>query len=219
MNPYSYADKVIRQLRESINIDMGNTLNAMSFDELNVVQTQGITKELYRTLNRKAKQAVRRVMKRAYRDAYLEVTGTSVDDDELLEAAYLGLLNGFHPVTKYQYTSEVLRKRDRLTEAVLAVESSASGVNAVRQGVRDAFGTAGRFWDRQATQYIDFGVDTGRTAGFKRAGVLEVIWHSQSDDRVCPDCWERDEQVYPIDDIPPKPHPRCRCWWSPVIRK
>ncbi len=62
-------------------------------------------------------------------------------------------------------------------------------------------------------------VDTARIDTFKKNGIRRVKWQTQEDEKVCEECNERDGKIYPIDNIPTKPHYRCRCWVEPVLEK
>ena len=55
--------------------------------------------------------------------------------------------------------------------------------------------------------------NTFESTGF----VSEFRWMTTQDDRVCPICAPRDQQVYNMNEEHPPAHPRCRCWIQPVV--
>lgn len=63
----------------------------------------------------------------------------------------------------------------------------------------------------------------GQMLGYRNSGVVEQVeWRTTVDERVCPICGPMDSRRAPLSDpqiegvgIPA--HPRCRCWWVPVI--
>ena len=65
-------------------------------------------------------------------------------------------------------------------------------------------------------QYADDVTDSARIKAFTDAGVEQVQWHTAGDEKVCQVCRERNGEIYPIDNIPDKPHRKCRCWLAPV---
>lgn len=213
-NPYAYADAQIDKLKGYISAEFQNEANVMLFDELNVAKVQEHGKALFGRLKSRNRIVFKRVARNAYREARAEArrAGHQGNDDiEAIETALIvALLARYHPVTGYVYANETLRKRDRLCEAI----SSASN----RQSMREAFGRAARLWFNQSQQYVDFAVDDARMQAFSDAGVYEVMWVAEHDERTCAVCKERDGTIYPITDVPDKPHPRCRCYLRAVSR-
>lgn len=64
--------------------------------------------------------------------------------------------------------------------------------------------------------------EEGMLESVKRAqesGLVEYIWHSAMDDRVCPRCAANNGKVFRYDIMPPGGHPGlaagCRCWAEP----
>ena len=98
----------------------------------------------------------------------------------LPSALVTALFLQYNPVTKYQYENELERKQQRLMESLLSDQD--------RWHMRDSFNTGARVWFTQARQYIDFAVDDGREAAFDDAGVDEVVWVTQKDEKVCKEC-------------------------------
>ena len=60
--------------------------------------------------------------------------------------------------------------------------------------------------------YADFTSDEANLKALQDSGVKYGRWNAENDARTCDVCNERAGKIYPIDRIPPKPHPGCRCW-------
>ena len=129
------------------------------------------------------------------------------------------LLNKPNSVTQYIYTSEVIRKRDRLLEAVLTIKADASANSALdRKAINHAMKRAFSLWYRQLKQYAIDVTDEARVQAFHDVHVRYVKWNAAKDDNVCQQCRERDGIIYDIENVPKKTHYFCRCWLSPVNR-
>ncbi len=57
----------------------------------------------------------------------------------------------------------------------------------------------------------------GRVAFYRLVGVEKVQWITADDERTCPECAPLDGKVFAIDDVPPIPHPNCRCSRTAVV--
>ena len=51
----------------------------------------------------------------------------------------------------------------------------------------------------------------GRNKFYNQIGVKRIVWVTAGDERTCPQCGPLDGKEFPIDEIPPFPHPQCRC--------
>ena len=131
--------------------------------------------------------------------------------DSIVEMYLTGILSDPNSVTKYEYDAEVVRKRDRAKEAVIATAGKVQKRMELEKAIR--------IWNQMTQQYVDIVSDTAAVAAMKKAGVKYVKWHTQHDERVCEDCRELDGRIFPIDLVPNKLHWRCRCWISPVLDK
>ena len=169
----------------------------MKFDELNVLS---VCKALYADLDRDNRRAYLELAIKKYLES--EPHGNDMPDEDWLDE----FLMEYDPVTKYVYTNEVERKRDRLAEAVNA---STAKVKEFNRGLG--------YWVQMTAHYADSTSDTATIKAFKDAGIEKVKWNSQDDDKVCEVCNERDGAVYLIDNVPPKPHWGCRCFLTPVL--
>ena len=111
------------------------------------------------------------------------------------------------PVVLYQFLSEAERKKHRLIEALSAVKDN-RGIAANKSEEIDK---ALKLWTIQTAHFADKSVDEATAEGFMAAGIEEVKWIAVDDNRTCSTCYERDGEIYPLDEVPPKPHLRCRC--------
>lgn len=141
---------------------------------------------------------------------------------EVITSAWVSaFLEKSNPVTGFIFDNEVERKKQRLIEAL------ASSPNPIRE-----IDNAKRYWTAQSTQYADDITDAAMLEGYKDvpllpeasedsssgrpAGIKYVRWVTEEDGKVCPVCAARHGRIYPIDEVPPKPHYHCRCWVEPL---
>ena len=76
---------------------------------------------------------------------------------------------------------------------------------------------AERYIAKQLTQTADDYTMSTLIEALKAAGVKEVEWVTEHDERVCEECGPRDGVIYPIDKVPQIPaHYNCRCIIIPV---
>ena len=126
-------------------------------------------------------------------------------EDTITEEWILAFLEEPDPVMLYAFLPETDRKKQRLVEALSVAQN------------RDAeIDKALRYWTLQMSQFADNAVYRARLDAFRDAGVEYVRWVTQDDERVCDDCDDLDDQVFPIDEVPPPQHPRCRCYIVPA---
>ena len=163
------------------------------------------------------KQAYIKIAKEASEEAADDVkkeTGVAVKPLRTDEKYVDSVLAEYNPVTGYLYEAEADRKRARLAEALIA---------AVLFGMRAEYHKELRkfadLWHTQTLQYGETMVDQTRLDTFKKNGIKRVRWVSENDERVCKTCKERNGNIYKIEELPEKPHYRCRCWIEPVLEK
>ena len=192
---YEYTDKVIRYMWKRF-LRLFNQFNGLtSFDELNVLQS---SKSLYEELEKITEDGLLLIAKRAYSDN----KGYVVDAFSI--AWLLGWLNDYNPVTKYVYIHEIERKCARFAESILANDNRAQEIEI-----------ALRYWSNMVTQYSIDITDKAVMQAYLDNAVEKVIWVTCKDERRCKECKERDNKVYDIAKVPPKPHLRCRCYLLP----
>ena len=202
---YKLLDKLLAQEMKRIRSSF-NQLSVMGFDELNVVNTRKATQKMYDGFLKDNEAIYLKVARDAYKKATEGSKKVEIDREWLL-----GVLAGYNLVTGYIYNREADRKRLRLNEQILT---------AREYGNRDIFHSSLRksanLWWTQTSQYGISVVDEATIKGFKDIGVKKVQWIAADDEKTCPTCGARDNKVYHINKIPPKPHYGCRCYIVPV---
>lgn len=127
---------------------------------------------------------------------------------ERAETQVSDLLSTPNPVTGYSYDNEVMRKKERCEESIIAAYG--------KSGKQAELDKALRLWSQMSGQYADAVSDDANLQALFAANVKYVRWNTQEDERVCNTCDDRGGKIYRIDRIPDKPHWRCRCWCTPV---
>lgn len=178
--------------------------NLAHFDELTVLQT---VKRLYKDLESDNEEVFLDLAKEEYSycRSYWSLDGEQKKPDRKW---LLALLAAYNAVTKYVYLNEVTRKRDYTAEGVIASSAKAA---EFRRGLS--------YWAQFTAQAAEDVTDEATLKAFHDAGITYVRWITQEDEKVCEECKERGGVVYPINNIPPKPHRRCRCHFEPVRKK
>lgn len=203
--PYNHADKALKVLNDTMGREFQNMSVSLRFDELNVIEVKKEVGAMYTRINRAVKRQFRMVARKVFEDTEKEL---GVAHTEFASGAFiLALFKRYDPVTKYVYTSEWARKRDRLVESIMASD----GRHELRQALKRALDLMAL----QVRQYADNLTDEARHEVFVRAGVDEVKWNTQHDGKVCRECADRDGMIFPIDAVPDK-HYRCRCYLTAV---
>lgn len=207
MNVYSAADKAIKLMNRK-NLRAFNHLKLAKWDEANIIREVGT---VYDT---SAKDARKRYLEIAI-DAYIAAMLSAGQNgkkakrkamDDITDDWILAMLEESDPVTLYAFLPEKDRKKERLIEALAAAQNRNLEIDK-----------ALRYWTLQVGQYAINAVDRARMEAFFDAGVENVMWNAEKDEKTCEICRERDGKVYAIEDVPSKPHLNCRCWYSPVL--
>lgn len=204
--PYGHADKALKRLKGVMESEFQNFSTSFGFDELNYPDIQKRVSDLYNRIDTEVRSELQDEAEQVWEDTENEI---GVAHEEFASAAFLiALLKGFNRVSKYVYTREWTRKRDRLVESLMA---SGGGNQEIRQALQRAL----NLMIRQVRQYADNVTDEAREQVFAAAGISEVMWNAQKDAVTCKVCSERDGQVYRLGEVPDK-HPRCRCFLTAV---
>lgn len=212
---YRYLDSLLDAEREKIRTEF-NRLSVTGFDELNVIGTQKTTQAMF---DRFLKDNEALYLKSA-KDAYKKAVGTAKGDgfsgkESGVDSDWLaGVLGAYHLVTGYLYHKEVDRKRMRLNEQILTAREYDN-----RRMYQDSLRKTANLWWTQTVQYGISTVDEATIKAFKDMGVERVRWVAADDEKTCPTCGSRDNKVYKVSELPPKPHYRCRCHIVPVKAK
>ena len=209
---YKHLDALLEIEKKKIRTEF-NRLSVTGFDELNVVNTRKTTQSMYDKFIsdneamylKAAKDSYKKALKTAQREGY------SGKETEIDGEWVAGILIGYNLVTGYLYGKEAERKRLRLNEQILTAREYSN-----RTMFQDSLRKAANLWWTQTVQYGISMVDEATIRAFKDMGVKEVRWIAADDEKTCPTCGARDNQVYQVNKIPPKPHYGCRCYIVPV---
>lgn len=212
---YELTDILIALLLNKLRKEV-NRLDVMGFDELSAPNVTKLTKAMIERLLKDNKQAFLKIAKEATEEASEDVQALGVPAKPIpVDGDYVdGILGEYNPVTNYLYYPEADRKRSRLVEAIL----TAVAINS-RNDYHKELKKFANLWHTQTLQYGETMVDKTRVDTFKKNGIKRVRWETEKDERVCEECKKRDGKIYPIGNIPPKPHYRCRCWVVPLLEK
>ena len=212
---YRYLDKLLKAEKQKIKAAF-NRVGAMGFDELNVVNTRKTTASMYNRFLEENEVLYLKAAKDAYGRAVKKARAEDFSGEEAeVDGEWLaGLLAGYNLVTGYLYGKEADRKRLRLNEQILTAREYGN-----RSMFHDSLRRAANLWWTQTTQYGISSVDEATIKGFTDMGVERVRWIAADDERTCPTCGARDNKIYKITDLPPKPHYGCRCYIVPVSEK
>lgn len=203
---FEYADKAIRDMNRR-NIKNFRRLRQLKFDELNILDA---VSDVYDKIARVAKKWYLEIARHAYMAALMELGKSEKEakeaaSEEITEDYIIEMLDEYDPVTLYQFMPEIERKKQRLIEALIASHKKQSEIDK-----------ALRYLTLQLSQYADKAELEATLQAYKDAGIKKVRWITQEDEKVCGTCAPRDGKVYDIDNVPERPHYRCRCILVPV---
>ena len=212
---YNYLDTLLEKLKKKLRVDF-NRLGMMGFDELNVVNTKKVTKEMFDRLTAENEKAYKKVAADAYDKAKEKAAGAGYADGDREGAGtggewLAGVLLAYNYVTGYLYDREVERKRLRLNEQILTAREFDD-----RQMFSDSLRRTANLWWTQTLQYGVTVVDEAVMQAYKDLGVKKVRWKAKIDKRTCKVCRERDNKIYKLSEVPKKTHYNCRCYLEPV---
>ena len=205
VNYYAPCDVAIKSMNREIVEDFGR-LKMSKLDDINVIRT---VVTVYRTEAKKARKRYWEVAFEAYILAMIILGEENRKSQQMADKSITmewvdRFLEETNQVTQYRFNNEVERKAYRLAEQL---EVTPDRNRAIDKAMKD--------WSRQIGQYaIDF-TDQAVIQAFKDAGIKEAEWVTENDEKRCNSCESLDGQVFPIDEIPPKPHYGCRCRLKP----
>ncbi len=194
MNFYAYTDKALKYLRRFIVQEFDRAAMQIRMDELNVIPR---TKELYDRLESEALKVFLRIARNKYKDC------GGIDTLEM--AWLLGLLGQSDPLTGYIFLNDKDRKRQYYAESIL---SGGNIANETKKAMRYYYGAI--------RQYADIVTTDAALQAFRDTGVRHVRWRTNLDGRECRTCWNRNDNIYSINNVPVRPHYGCRCWLERV---
>lgn len=212
---YEYLDSLLEAEKKKVRTEF-NHLGVMGFDELNVVNTRKTTQEMFDRFLSANEAMYLKAAKNAYKKSVktAKTAGYSGEEENVDSAWVLAMLGGYNLVTGYLYDKEADRKRLRLNEQILTAREYNN-----REMYQESLRRTANLWWTQTAQYAISAVDEATIKGFKDMGVKEVRWIAADDEKTCPTCGERDNKIYKLNKIPPKPHYGCRCYVVPAMEK
>ena len=210
---YNYLDTLLAKLKKKLRVEF-NRLGMLGFDELNVVNTKKITKEMFDRLIAENEKAYRKAATDAYgkaKETAADVGYTEAKNSDIGGEWLVGVLLAYNFVTGYLYDREAERKRLRLNEQILTSREYDD-----RQMFNDSLRKTANLWWTQTMQYGIDVVDEATLQAYRDMGVKRVRWKSKIDKRTCKVCRERHNVIYEIAEVPRKTHYNCRCYLEPV---
>lgn len=127
-------------------------------------------------------------------------------DYNIIDDAWLQeIFDNYNEVMKYVYSNEIDRKRSYLFEALMSSDSPTTEIDK-----------ALRLWSIMVGQMTVDVTDEATLIAYRLNGIVFVKWVSEHDSKTCSHCADLDREVFPIDEVPPKPHPNCRCFYIPA---
>ena len=212
--PYRLADRAILQLNRT-------TANGFERVRQKLKKRSYSNGDVFSELNALFAELIRENLKKfreLYRARYFEILDyfgekhpVGRDFDESIDEWLSMILSEPSDVTHYTYDAEVLRKRDRAIESINSMTA--------RSEKEYELDKAMRLWTQQTGFYIDIISDDAALRAMKSVKgdkVDRVMWMTKHDPRVCKKCRALDGHIFDIENVPPKQHPRCRCWLKPV---
>lgn len=170
--------------------------SVLHFDEVNDLQSD--VTECYTACLKDIKSAYLDIARHYYKEADGE--------DSVIGLIWINhFLGRFDPVTKYIFDTEADRKRARAFEAIAVTEDTAEVDKALR------------LFHAQVKQWGDEVTDAATLAAYESRGIKKVKWKTEEDSRVCKECGELNNKIFPIKSVPDKPHIGCRCYLLPVV--
>lgn len=215
---YAAADSAIRMMNRDALREFGK-FKTSKMDELHIIRD---VKVLYREQARKARKRFYEVGfeafllglylcgiqgKKAHQMAEKAISPEWVD----------AFLKDVNLVTGFRFDTETERKAQRLTEALAAAAQTEGQKASGGSGKPPAAGTdleidrALKAWSKQIGQYALDITDAALMEAYEAAEMPNVQWISVEDNRRCTECRERHGKIFPLDEVPPKPHWGCRC--------
>ena len=202
MMTYDEADEAIRAInRQNLRIFTQLKNKLMKADELHIIQDVTSTyDESIALVERWFLRIAQLAYAQGLKDADNKGKRNPIDRGWLIDFLMMA-----DETTLYKFLPEAERKKARLIEAAAAAQDKGHEVDK-----------ALKLWTRQIGWGAVSVVDAATVEAFEDAGVIKVMWISKHDDKVCDECWERNGQIYTLDNLPPKPHGGCRCKLKPV---
>ena len=178
------------------------------FDEMNAAGVKKHIQKLYKKSYEIIKREFVAILGPLYNEIYEYAVSLGFEGkpEELNEIWIEAYFKEYNPTTKQVFANEIDRKKSYLFESLVADPETEF----------ESYAKAERLLDNQVKQCgIDLEDAVARTV-YKDLGVKKVQWVAEDDYKTCDVCNELDNQVFDIDDAPPKQHRNCRCYLIPV---
>ena len=206
---YAACDKAIQAMNRW-NLEEFGRLKMAKWDEVNIIRT---VTAVYRAGAKKARKRYQRVAYYAYMYGLrlcgiLPQKAAKMAQKAITDEWIDRILTETDFITLYRFDAETERKAYRLAESLEAAQDKDQEINK-----------ALRFWSQQLGQYAINVTDYAVVQAFQDYGLKEIEWETAKDEKVCAECYALDGQIFPIDEVPAKPHWGCRCYYRPVLGK
>lgn len=219
VNIYEAADRAVQIMNRDMLRDFGK-LKTARMDELHLIQE---VSAVYRKQAEKARKRYYEIGIEAYiLGLYLCGIGGRKAHEMAEKAITLkwvqAQMEETNLVTRYRFNAEAERKAQRLAETLEAAAEVQRGraKDPAVTGTDAEIDRAVRAWSKQVANFALCIADAAVIEAYEDAEIAEGEWVAEKDSRVCSECRRRDGKVYPLLEMPVKPHPGCRCRVRPV---
>ena len=209
VNVYDACDKAIKAMtRETV--EAFGRLKMAKWDQIHIIRT---VVAVYRESAKKARKRYYEVAYEAYLLMLMTLDVPPKEAHQMADKAITmdwvdKVLEETDFVTLYRFNTEAERKAYRLAETLEVTEDRAKEIDK-----------ALKYWSQQLGQYAINFTDYAAMQAFEDAGIERVMWMTQRDERVCGECAALNGLIFELDEIPPKPHVNCRCFWKALVEK
>lgn len=180
---YEYADKAYEYLLTYV-VKEFNKLKSkvLSFDETNILDEVNVT---YNTLKSITYTKFMELASAQYEKYFLNEDASY---EGVTEEWLYKLLTEVDEVTKYSYSNELDRTRQRCFEGLVAVTSAEF---AVKSNINDVISTSMKHYSRMLRQETITLANKSAIKAMKDEGSQKVKWITQKDGNVCDRCKEK----------------------------
>ena len=160
-----------------------------------------ILQEAKRLDPNESEELLNEIVRRLQNDAFWK--------DDVIDYIFIDtLLNRVDPVLKYSIRAEIERRQAKNYEALtVSTDRRKDANNAALELLRIS------------AQALDNATDEANRKAIEDAGVKYVRWNAILDRKTCAECRSLDGRIFMLEEAPEKPHPHCRCYLEPVLRK
>lgn len=203
---YSAADKAVKAMDRE-NVEAFGRLKMTKWDEVKIIRTVW---SVYRASKKRARKRYYEIGFEAYLLAMAMCGEEPKKAHQMAEKAITEewvdeILSQTDFVTLYRFDTETERKAYRLAETLEVAQDRNAEIDRALKA-----------WAQQVAQYALNVTDYAVVQAFDDAGIEWVEWISEKDERVCRECNGMDGSVFLLDELPRKPHPKCRCRIRPA---